>query len=135
MISEQGLHTQASSASPSNKDTSTQFSTGFSFRECAHEFSRRHAQTHSSGHGCTWVLQTTTGFTAFRVEPGYSGRWLPRLSPGQSDRMDQNPPHGLLHWFYLHVPGLTLVTLETACVPSVRLPLTTWEVTRPSKRT
>jgi len=32
-FSEQGLHAQASSASPNNTDTSTQFSTGFSFRE------------------------------------------------------------------------------------------------------
>jgi hypothetical protein len=80
MISEQELHTQASSASPNNKDTSTQFSTGFSFRECAHGFSRRHAQTPQFWIGYTRFLRTTTGFTIFRVKPGYSGRWLPWLS-------------------------------------------------------
>jgi hypothetical protein len=71
MTSEQELHTQASLASPNNKYTSTQFSIGFSFRECAHGFSRRHAQTPQLWTGCTQFLRTTTGFTAFRVKPGY----------------------------------------------------------------
>jgi hypothetical protein len=42
-------------------------------------------------------------------------------------------PHGLVQGLYLHAPGLTLVTLGTACIPSVRLPPTTWGITGPSK--
>jgi hypothetical protein len=135
MISEQGLHTQASSASPNNKDTSTQFSTGFSFRECAHGISRRQTQTpRSLDRGVHGFLTTNTGFLfCVRITPGSLADWLPFSPSGQSDRMDQNPPHGLLRLFYLHAPGSTLVTLGTACVPSVRLPPTTWEITCPSK--
>jgi hypothetical protein len=34
----------------------------------------------------------------------------------------RNPHHGSTQQFYLHVLGLTLVTHETACVPSACVP-------------
>jgi hypothetical protein len=79
MISEQGLHTQASSASPNNKDTSTQFSTGFSFRECAHGISRRQTQTpRSLDRGVHGFLTTNTGFLfCVGITPGSLADWLP----------------------------------------------------------
>jgi beta-xylosidase len=45
LISEQGLHAQASSASRITKILPLKFSTGFPFRECAHGFSQRQTQT------------------------------------------------------------------------------------------
>ena len=32
--------------------------------------------------------------------------------PGTVESNGSEPPHDLLHWFYFHAPGLTLVTLE-----------------------
>jgi hypothetical protein len=40
-------------------------------------------------------------------------------------RMEEEPPSRLISGFYLHGLGLTLVTHETACVPSACIPICT----------
>jgi hypothetical protein len=46
-----------------------------------------------------------------------------RRNPCNSRReWKPNPQHGSSQPFYLHVPGLTLVTHATACIPSARVP-------------
>ena len=63
-FSEQGLHAQASSASPNNTDTSTQFSTGFPFRERT----RVSSETRASRTG------STMAHTGFIRDTGFSHR-------------------------------------------------------------
>jgi hypothetical protein len=137
MISKQRLHAQANSAFlKQTRILPLESNTGFLFRECAHGISQRQTQTPLSLDGGVLGFFRTTP-TFFSVSGLHEGLLQtgspPRLWLRQSDRMDENPPHGLLRLFYLHAPGLTLVTLGTACVPSVRLPPTTWEITCPSK--
>ena len=49
---------------------------------------------------------------------------LASLDHPQDSRIEwmRAPPRGLLRLFYLHAPGLTLVTLGTACVPTTCIP-------------
>jgi hypothetical protein len=61
--------------------------------------------------GCTKVLCRT------RVSRTAQSPYTLR----QSDRMEKEPPHGPPWPFYSHASGLTLVTLETACVPPARI--------------
>jgi hypothetical protein len=101
------------------------------------EFLRDRHRLHAHWTGCTWFPpgKHRPSFFCNRSTRRSLVDWLTRLSLRQSDPMAGNPPHDLLCLFYLHAPGLTLVTLETACIPSVHLPPTTWEITGPSKRT
>jgi hypothetical protein len=138
MFSEQGSTHRLAQLFPNNQgffhSSSTQ---GFRFRKCAHGISQRQTQTPRSRDRVYMVLsgQTQAFFSVSGLHAGLLQTGLHGSPSGSRDRMDANPLHGLLHLFYLHAPGSTLVTLGTACVPSVRLPPTTWEITCPSKRT
>jgi hypothetical protein len=138
VISEQGSTHRLAQLFPNNKDSSTRVRTQASFRECTHRnFSETDTDSTLTGQGVHAFLKDKHRLSFLSQDyTQVSCRLVSTaLSSGQSDRMDENPPHGLLSLFYLHAPGLTLVTLGTACVPSVRLPPTTWEITCPSKRT
>jgi hypothetical protein len=98
-------------------------------------YSQRQTKTFSS-QGCTRVFsESNTDFSALRHELGYSFRYRVNhtaqssVRNQQSGGMGMDPPHGSPWRLYLHAPGLTLVTLGTACFPSVRLPPSTWEFT------
>jgi hypothetical protein len=138
LISEQGLHAQASSASPNNKDPSTQIQHRLPVQGMrTRVFSETDTDSTTLDRGVHGFFRTNTGFLfCIRITRGSLTDWLPLITL-QDSRIEwmRAPPHGLLRLFYLHAPGLTLVTLETACVPSARLPPTTWEITCPSKRT
>jgi hypothetical protein len=114
-----------------------EFNTGFPFRECAHGFLRIRHRLHSSGQGCTRILQDKHRLSFLYQNYTRVSCRLASLDHPQDSRIEwmRAPPHGLLRLFYLHAPGLTLVTLGTACVPPARVPPTTWEITCPSKRT
>ena len=138
LISEQGLHAQASSASPNNKDPSTQIKHRLPIQGMrTRVFSETDTDSIALDRGVHGFFRTNTSFLfCIRITRGSLTDWLPLIPPQDSRiEMDENTPHNLLHLFYLHAPGLTLVTLGTSCVPSVRLPHTTWEITCPSKRT
>jgi hypothetical protein len=69
----------------------------------------------------------------FRDESGYPAEVVPSTHMGLGSNGGRFPTHGSARRLYLHAPGLTLVTLGTACVPSVRPSPTTWEITGPFK--
>jgi hypothetical protein len=135
MISEQRLHAQASSAFPKQPGIlPLEFNTGFWFRKCAHGFLRDRHRLTALDRVYTISSGPNTGFTASRDKPGYSGRWRTSSTHrGLGSNGGRSPTHGSARRLYLHAPGLTLVTLGTACVPSVRPSPTTWEITGPSK--
>jgi hypothetical protein len=125
------LHAQASSAFPQKQgffhSSSTQASC---LGKCTWDSSEDRHRLHAPWTGCTRILQDKHRLSFLYQDYTRSlADWLPRLSVRQSDPMDENPPSRLTSLFYLHAPGLTLVTLGTACIPSVRLPPTTWEIT------
>jgi hypothetical protein len=127
MISEQRLHAQANSAFPEQpRILPLESNTGFLFRECAHGISQRQTQTpRSLDGGVHGFFRTNTGFTAFRDEPGYSGRGRTGSTlRGSGQNGEAVPSHGSSRRLYLHAPGLTLVTLGTACVPQRASPCT-----------
>jgi hypothetical protein len=86
----------------------------------------------SHGHGFGTerygLFRTITGFPALRDARGILCRGrVNRTAQSlytlrQSGGMEKDPPHGSSWPFYLHAPGLTLVTLGTACVPSACIP-------------
>jgi hypothetical protein len=136
MISEQRLHAQASSAFPKQLGIlPLKFNIGFRYRKCAHGISQRQTRTHSSRQECTRSPpDQTQAFPASRDKPGYSGRWRTSSTHrGLGSNGGRFPTHGSARRLYFHAPGLTLVTLGTACVPSVRPSPTTWEIMGPSK--
>jgi hypothetical protein len=125
---------------PNNKDSSTRVqSQGSGSGNVLSGFLRDRHNSTLTGQGCTRILQDKTQafFSVSGLHKGLLQTGFPtRLSLREngSEWLRTPPPHGLLSLFYLHAPGLTLVTLGTACVPSVRLPPTTWEITGPSKK-
>jgi hypothetical protein len=79
--------------------------------------------------------QTQAFFSVSKLHEGLLQTGSYGSGSGSRVEWRRNPPHGSSWPFYLHAPGLTLVTLGTACVPPARVPPTTWEITCPSKRT
>jgi hypothetical protein len=137
MISEQRLHAQASSVFffffPNNP--------GF--------FHSSLTQGSGSGNALTGFLRDRHRLTALdRSVPNFLRQTRLTASKMNQDIQQRSyrlhtqrfgsewrrePILGSVQGFYLHAPGLTLVTLGTACVPSVRPSPTTWEITGPSK--
>jgi hypothetical protein len=105
----------------------------FQFRKCAHGISQEQSQsTRSLDQGIHAFLSTTQA-NCFRDNPDIRQRSYPFHAQGFSSEWRREPILGSVQRFYLHAPGLTLVTLGTACIPSVRLLPTTWKLTGPSK--
>jgi hypothetical protein len=137
IISEQGLHTQANSASPNHKIPSRNPHWLLASWELHSQvISETDIDSTAPNRGCTRIFHAKHRLPLCnRHTRGFMQTGSYCSPPGNRVEWNENPPHGLLPLFYLHAPGLTLVTLGTACIPSVRLPSTTWELTGPSKRT
>jgi hypothetical protein len=134
MISEQRLHAQASLAFPKQPGIlPLEFNTGFRFRKCAHGISKRQTQTHSFGQECTRFPQENTANNFSKMNQDIQQRSYRLHAQRFGSEWRREPILDSVQGFYLHAPGLTLVTLGTSCVPSVFPSPTTWEITGPSK--
>ena len=138
MILEQGHHAQVSSAFPEQlgffHSSPTQ---GSCSRNALLDFIRTRHRLHSSGQGCTPILQDKHMHSfLYQNYTRVSFRLAPMaLAPGS--RVDWRRRNLLTARpsLLVHALGLTLVTHGIACVPLARVPPTTWEITCPSKRT
>jgi hypothetical protein len=81
----------------------------------------------------TVFLRQKTQLTASEMNQDIQQRSYPFHAQGFGSEWRREPILGSFQGFYLHALGLTLVTLGTACIPSVHFPPTTWELTDPSK--
>jgi hypothetical protein len=122
----QHLHTATGFSHPS----STQ---GFQFRKCAHGISQEQTQSPRSLDQGVHAFLSTTQANGFRDNLDIRQRSYRFHAQRFGFEWRKIPTHGSARRLYLHAPGLTLVTLGTACVPSVRPSPTTWEITGPSK--
>jgi hypothetical protein len=138
MISEHRLHAQASSAFPKQPGIlPLECNTGLMRTQVFSEarVTQSQTQTPQLWSWCTRFPQDQTqAFWLPEINQGILGRWRTSSThSGSGSNGGRFPTHGSARCLYLHAPGLTLVTLGTACVPSVRPSPTTWEITGPSK--
>jgi hypothetical protein len=135
IISEHGLHTQANSAFPNYKIPSRNpHRLLASWELLSQVISETDTDSTAPNRGCTPIFHAKHRLNSLNDELGYPTEVVLVPRTEVPFRMEERPPLGLLSLFYLHAPGLTLVTLGTACIPSVHLPPTTWELTGPSKK-
>jgi hypothetical protein len=106
---------------------------GFQFGKCAHGISQEQTQSPRSLDQGVHAFLRTTQANGFRDNPDIRQGSYPFHAQGFGSEWRREPILGSVQRFYLHAPGLTLVTLGTACIPSVRLLPTTWKLTGPSK--
>jgi hypothetical protein len=97
------------------------------------EFSQEQIQSPRSLDQGVHAFLRTTQANGFRDNPDIRQGSYPFHAQGFGSEWRREPILGSVQHFYLHAPGLTLVTLGTACIPSVRLLPTTWKLTGPSK--
>jgi hypothetical protein len=69
------------------------------------------------------VFLRQTQLNGFRDELGYPAEVVLVPPSEVRFRMEGAPTHGSVQRLYLHAPGLTLVTLGTACIPQRASPL------------
>jgi hypothetical protein len=108
--------------------------TGFSRAgKYSHRLSQKQTQTPRLPTEVVHGFPPANTANGFRDESGYSAEIVPVPRTGFSSEWRRETILGSVQRFYFHAPGLTLVTLGTACIPSVRLLPTTWKLTGPSK--
>jgi hypothetical protein len=128
------LHAQASSIFPNNpRFFHSSLTQGMRVQGMCSLDCKEQTQTLCFGQVFHGFFSGKTQLTASEMNQDIQQRSYPFHAQGFGSEWRREPILGSVQGFYLHAPGLTLVTLGTACIPSVHFPPTTWELTGPSK--